>query len=439
MQIRTKKGLNLPLKTKIDSKERAPKPNQIAVDLSPFYYLQLRLLAKEGSYVKIGDPVAQDKSEPKRVLVAIASGKVVKVRRGLKRRLLSIIIEVEEKEQEKKFQPVDLEKITKDALIEKLLEGGFFGLIKKRPFDMLASPNHQPRSIFIKALESAPFTIESDLFVRGYEDFFAKGLFALSKIAKVHLVFSEHSTFEPFIHAQNCEKHTAIGPHPISSQSIHIDAIDPIGSLKECVWTLNVRDTVAIGMFLAAGKIHLEQWIFFGGNGVLDEKNTLYKARLGFPIEPFLDRIKPLPVKYVSGTPLDGELIEKNGFLGIFDHTLCVLLEDKERQLFNFLRLKSKHYTATKTYFKTLRFSTSLNGERRAFIDGSIYQKVMPLNIPVIQLVKACLAKDFDKAIELGLLEVAKNDFSLCSFLDPSKYEMCDIIDQFLKKAAAEL
>ncbi len=82
--------------------------------------------------------------------------------------------------------------------------------------------------------------------------------------------------------------------------------------------------------------------------------------------------------------------------------------------------------------------STRLHGEERAFIDPSIYDRVMPLQIPTVPLIKSILAEDFETAEILGILEVAPEDFALPTFICPSKVEMTEIVRRGQQKMATE-
>ena len=43
-------------------------------------------------------------------------------------------------------------------------------------------------------------------------------------------------------------------------------------------------------------------------------------------------------------------------------------------------------------------------------------------------LIKAIIAQDIDKMIQLGIYEVAPEDFSLCEFVDTSKLKLQQIV-----------
>lgn len=78
-------------------------------------------------------------------------------------------------------------------------------------------------------------------------------------------------------------------------------------------------------------------------------------------------------------------------------------------------------------------------GGRRAMIMSGIYEKMLPMDILPEFLVKAILAKDIDKMEQLGIYEVAPEDFALCEYVDPSKLELQKIVSEGLEYMRKEL
>ncbi len=56
------------------------------------------------------------------------------------------------------------------------------------------------------------------------------------------------------------------------------------------------------------------------------------------------------------------------------------------------------------------------------------YDRVMPMDICAEYLVKAIISGDIDKMEELGIYEVAPEDFALAEFVDSSKLELQHIV-----------
>lgn len=450
--IEVKKGLDIPIKGNPSNEEiqSLPRPKFVSLNLKSFEITKFKLLAKRGEHVLAGQPLVWDKDFEDRVFVAPGSGVITEVRRGLKRRILDIVIQLDESEEQKKFDPLQLASATREEIVKKLLEGGFFAHIRQRPFGRLADPSKPPRTVFVRALESAPFVPSAERQIEGREAYFQEGLNALAKLSEgaVHLVFRKGTSCRAFLDAQNVEKHTVAGPHPASHSSLHIHHIDPVQGPDDHVWTVNALDVAAIGEFLTTGHLNFERIVSIAGTGIVEKERGVFRVRQGFPIGSLISgRNEKGLLRLISGDVLMGDQVEVDDFLG-FHHTSFVALpENTSRELFHFFRPGFGKYTATRAYFsglignsgKKYEFTTNQHGEHRAFIDGMIYDEVMPMNVPTMHLVKAVVSEDFDSAQELGLLEVAPEDFALATFICPCKIEMVDIMKKGLKDYAAEM
>lgn len=458
--IKITRGLDIPIKGK---PEGTPKllvasgdaralttPTHLALDLHAFDEIRFKLLIHVGDQVKLGQPLVEDKTTPGRFFVSPAGGIVREIRRGLKRRLLDIVIEVTGEEEIERKPAFNLADASREALIEHLMQNGLFARIRQRPFNFLANPHKVPRSIFIKAVESAPFVPPAEMQVAGYEREFQEGLRALSKLTdgKVHLVYRKDTPSRLFSEAKGVEKHTVEGPHPISHLSLHIQKIDPIRSAEDVIWTLDAHTVVAIGYLLLRGQYLVDRVVSIAGPGIIEGKTGYFKVREGFPIAALIaGRVAKGPVRLISGNPLTGRKVESEDYLDYTDYCLCAIPENTKREFLHFFRLGANKYTFSGTYLsghldhthREYDFTTSLHGEHRPFIDSTLYDEVMPLSIPTMHLVKALLAEDYDLAAELGLLEVDSEDFALPAFVDPSKIEMPDIVRQGLRRYAADM
>lgn len=461
VHIKIKKGLNIPISDGPEGEVKPflqsgsgsshVKPKLISLNLGSYDDLAFRLHAKVDDFVKIGQPIAEDKKAEGRMYVAPASGIIREIRRGAKRRLLDIIIEVSDDEQYEELGTLNPAQSSREDIIAKLMLGGLFHRIRQRPFDILANPSQTPRAIFVKGLESAPFMPSPELQVKGHESDFQLGLDALAKLTdgKVHLVYRAGTDFLPFTNAKNVQTHTAQGPHPVSNQSLHIQKIDPILGVKDVVWTVNAHDVVKIGHLLSKGRYLTEKVIGIGGSSILPGNRGFFKVREGYPITSLISgRIeKFIPCRLISGDVLMGSTVNSEDFLGMDHFVFCAIPEPTKREMLHFFRLGSDKYSFSRAYLsghlnnknRSYTFTTNQHGEHRPFIDDKLYKEVMPLSVPTMLLCKAVMAEDFELAEELGLLEVSGEDFALPTFVDPSKMEMVEIINVGLKRYAQEV
>lgn len=458
--IKITKGLDIPILGKpkglpadiVRAGDATPliRPPQVALNLKEFEDIKFRLLVKVGDIVKQGQPLVEDKSCPGRMFVSPAGGIIKDIRRGLKRSLQDIVIDVAQEEQVETVSPLDPEKASREELIERLKTGGMFTRIHSRPFNLLANPHKEPRNIFVKALESGPFVPPAEMQILGYEQEFQCGLNALAKLTtgQVHLVYRLGTHCKAFTEAKNVQKHTAEGPHPISNQSVHIQHIDPIRSSEDVVWTLNAHHAAAIGYFLMHGKYFIPRIISIAGPGILEDRVGFFKGREGYPIGALIaGRIQKGALRLISGDPLLGQKVSVEDFLGYNHFVFCAIAENFKRESLHFFRLGMNKYSFSRAYLSghldprshEYSFTTNQHGEHRPFIVSTLYDKVQPLNISTMLLVKAVMAEDFDLAETLGLLEVDSEDFALPAFVCPSKIEMTEIMHGGIKRYAKEI
>jgi Na+-transporting NADH:ubiquinone oxidoreductase subunit A len=384
------------------------------------------------------------------MFVSPAAGVVKDIRRGEKRVLQYIVIDVAAKEESVEYPPMDIGTASREAITERLMEGGAFALIRQRPFNLLANPNTPPRCIFVKGVESALCVPPAELQVLGHEKEFQAGLSALKKLTDgpVHLVYRKDTPCKAFTEAAGVEKHTVEGPHPVANVSLHIQKIAPIKGTSDSIWTLSALDVVNIGSLLTEGKPFIQRIVSVAGPGILPDQVGYFKARNGYPIGALIaGRIAKGNLRFVSGDPLMGKKVAVDDFLGFYDTAFTVIPENEEREFLHFFGLGANKYSFSRAYMsghfnnkeRSYEFTTNQHGEHRAFIDSTLYDGVMPLDVPTMLLVKAVMGEDFDRADALGLLDVDSEDFALPTFVCPSKMEMTEIIKGGLRQYAKDV
>ncbi len=80
-----------------------------------------------------------------------------------------------------------------------------------------------------------------------------------------------------------------------------------------------------------------------------------------------------------------------------------------------------------------------MHGGPRAFVMSGEYERVLPMKILPVYLLKAILAEDIDKMEKLGIYEVIEEDFATCEFVCTSKIKVQDIIRKGIDLMIKEL
>ena len=116
-------------------------------------------------------------------------------------------------------------------------------------------------------------------------------------------------------------------------------------------------------------------------------------------------------------------------FLGRYDNQVSVIVEQAERRLFGWFGTGSDKYSfagpfaSARGQGRLREITTARNGRRAAMIPVGAFERVMPLDILPVPLLRALLVKDTDNAQALGCLELAEEDLALTSFVCPAKQD----------------
>ena len=141
--------------------------------------------------------------------------------------------------------------------------------------------------------------------------------------------------------------------------------------------------------------------------------------------------------RYISGNVLTGRKTFAESYLGFYDSLITVIPEgEKKRKLLGYFRPGFKTESFSNTFLsslipgkKSFALDTKINGGSRAFVmSASDYQKVLPMDILPVQLMKSILANDIEEMEGLGILELEEEDLALCSYICLSKTDFGKIL-----------
>lgn len=434
--IRIKKGLNIRLKGAAE-KILAPEVQASRYGVRPvdFPGVVPRLAVKPDDLVKTGSVLFTDKFNPEIRFTSPVSGRVVDIVRGERRRLMEIVIEVSGNDFVD-FGKADPAALTADAVKEKLLASGLWPSIRQRPYHIIARPSAIPKSVFISGLDTSPLAPDYD-FVMHNSDAgeFQKGVDALGKLTagKVNLVLDGSNVTGSVMKGIHGVKiHYIKGPHPAGNPGVQIHHIDPVNK-GESVWYVNLQDVLAIGRLFIEGIYRHDRIIALAGSEVA--KPGYHRIRSGASVSGILrGNLKGDAVRCISGNVLTGTAIAETGFLGYYDNMVTVIPEGKYHEFFGWMTPGFNKFSFSASFGSALIpkkeyvLDTNMHGGERAFVITGLYEKVLPMDIYPMQLLKAILVEDIDMMEKLGIYEVAEEDFALCEYVCPSKIEIQSII-----------
>ncbi len=431
-QIRIRKGLTINLKGKPSAVvENLGRSSHYAVKPTSFLGVNPRLYVQPGDKVKAGDKLFYSKYVPQVHVSSPVSGTVKEIVRGKRRVILRVVIEADAEDTYVEFTPKEA---TREDVLQTLLHSGLFAYIKQRPYDITANPADKPKAIYIPAYDTSPLAPDYNFGLTNERKAFEKGVEILGKLTdgKVYVTADgESSTM--FDDIPGAETLKIYGPHPAGNVSVAIAHTLPI-SQGDRIWVVNPWDVVIMGRLFLTGRYDATKHVAF--TGPLFKEPRYYKVKQGAYLKDAIgDLLKRKDhVRLVSGNPLTGTNITEDGFLDVFDNSITALSDEPKARFFGWLPFLGE---SRKTVYrlnadwwsnKERELDTALYGEERPFVMTEEIEEVMPLDIFPVQLLKACLTGNVDRMEQLGILEVAPEDFALVDYISSSKINAQNII-----------
>lgn len=438
--IRIKKGVDIklhgaPEKVLAD----APRSEFYAIKPTDFHGVIPKMHVKVGDHVDVGTPVFYDKNNPEVNFVSPVSGEVVELKRGAKRKLLEIIIKADSTDNAVDYGKTNVDRASREELIAHLLKSGTWTFMRQIPYAVIADHTMNPKAICVSAFNSAPLAADENFMIEGKEKDFQTGLDALKKLTQgsVYLnVNGKGNTSTVFTKATSVERNHFSGPHPAGNPGVQVHHLNPVNK-GEAVWYIFPQDVAAIGSLLNTGNYNAERIICTAGSEVKNPQ--YYKAIQGAAVKDILKAgVKSDNARYISGDVLTGSQIDADSNVGFYDHELTVIPEGNQQEFMGWLLPGLNKFSLSKTFLswmtpnKTYDVNTNLHGEERAYVVTGEYEKVLPMDIYPVHLIKAALINDIDQLERLGIYEVTPQDFALCEFACTSKMEVQDIVRKAL-------
>ena len=435
--IRIRKGFNLNLDGEA---------NKILVDIHPsktfalkpadFFSSTPKLLVKEGAKVEKGTPLFFAKENPRVHFVSPVSGEVTAIVRGAKRKILEVVVTQDDSAAAVKHEIPELNTLDQNQTKEILLKAGAWPFITQRPYGTIARPEDTPKAIFVSTYTTAPLDVDYDFLLKNNKTEFQKGIDVLAKLTDNLTLTTDVSFKGLFEKIENANIVGVSGNHPAGNVGVQIHHLAPVNA-GETVWVVNPEDVANIGALFISGEFSAQRTVALVGSSVGSPQ--YYKATIGASISALLDNNidNSQPNRFINGDVLTGTATSPDNYLGFYNNLFSVIPEGNNYRMFGWLpfvdnNIPSMSKTSLSWLFgkRKAKVNTNLNGEERALVVTGEMEKVLPMDIYPMQLLKACMVQDIERMEALGIYEVVPQDFALVDYSSTSKIEAQEIIKQ---------
>lgn len=445
MKLKLKKGLNLNIDGSLpaNSAPEAVNPDFCAIVPDDYPGFLPKVVAKDGTEVAVGSPLLFDKNCPDLKIVSPMAGRVRAIVRGERRKILRVEVEAIAGPA---AQAPAFQKPTDAASAKKFLaETGLLALMRQRPFDIVPNPADTVRDIFVTALDTAPLAPSYALFHSVFSKADYEAGVAVLALATEGKVYVSHGADYTDGQLRGAEMVEIEGPHPAGNVGVQIANTAPVNK-GETVWTLDLPTLGRIGRMVNDGCFTPETFVAVVGPEVTYP--TVVKTLIGAPVAPLVNgKIADTPnhKRIISGNVLTGTAVKPDGFLHWPYRQITVIAEgDDVDEFMGWASVKPSKMSVSPSFpgkflRKVFRPDARLNGGQRAMIMSGEFDRVMPMDIMPEYLLKAIIGKDIEQMENLGIYEVAPEDFALAEYVDTSKMPLQQIVRQGIDDLRKEL
>ncbi len=440
--IKLRKGFDLKLKGAVAPVAQPAATVQsklCAIVPDDFYGIVPRLDKKEGDSIAAGEVLYHDKTWDAIKVTSPVSGTVKEIKRGARRKIECIVIESDNK-------GTTVTHDLSQPARETLLASGLWVMMRQRPYDVVPSPDVEPRDIFVTAFDSAPQALSLMAAAKPLLQYASKGVEVLKSLTQGNV----HVSFAPGeeIGLPGAVCHTIQGPHPAGNAGVQVANIAPVNK-GEVVWTLDIVTLCRVGELFATGKVSYDTRVAIVGECI--DTPVIVNATMGCSIADLLaSRItgEKDNCRIISGNVLTGVKTSTDGWLQAPYRQVTVIPEvARSDEFMGWASLNPNRYSIYRQFttwlagklHKETSMDARLKGGERAIVCLGEYDRMLPMDIYAEFLIKAIIAFDIDKMEQLGIYEVAPEDFALAEYADTSKIELQRIVREGLDRMRAEM
>ena len=236
------------------------------------------------------------------------------------------------------------------------------------------------------------------------------------------------------------------GPHPAGNAGIQAANIAPVNK-GETIWTLDIVTLARIGELFTTGRVSHDTVVAVNGEMVNEPRYV--KTVMGADLATVLknESINVAQSRIISGNVLTGVKVDADQWLRApYRHVTVIPENNHPDEFMGWASFSPNRFSIYRTFTTWLRglkkpvsMDSRIKGGERAIVRTGEYDAMLPMDIYGEFLIKAIISGDIDKMEQLGVYEIAPEDFALAEFADTSKLELQRIVREGLDKLRAEM
>jgi Na+-transporting NADH:ubiquinone oxidoreductase subunit A len=411
--------------------EDLPRPARLAAVAERLRFVRPRLAVKVGDRVKVGSLLFTDKRRPELQFRSPGGGTVCALHYGQRRRLQAVVIELDAEEAHERFDPLagaGLKSIDRGRLIERIIAGGLWPLIRELPFRAAARPESVPPILYVGLDNLEPFHPRPEVYLRERRDRMEFGLRVLARIAGAPPVVT--ACFPGAADAGALDglvSQWVRGNYPAHDPGVLLYRTKTSPEQNHA-WFIAGQDVLLIAELLQTGRYPTERVVSVGGPAAAAARHV--RTRIGAPLVDLTrGRTAGSEIRRVTGGVLTGAAAAPESFLGLFEKSLVLLPEGRQAGSFlGWMLPGAAAPSYSRAFASAFRrpaehaMDCNRHGGLRACIQCNLCPQVCPVDILPQLTYKAILAGEVEEALAHGLLDCV--ECGLCSLVCPSKIEL---------------
>jgi Na+-transporting NADH:ubiquinone oxidoreductase subunit A len=406
-------------------------PPQSAILPAKIPHIKPRLHVTEGDTVKIGTVLFEDKRRPSIRFPSFAGGVVRRIQYGPRRIIEAIVIDrASGNEPYTSYPPVsemDLERLARRTLVDKILEGGMWWVFRQLPFRDIPDPESEPPPMILVSLDAKePFQPAPEIYLQGQSQLLAFGLKVLSKLSGGDVAVFTGSDNQAVIEQdRGWLTHVVSGRYPGDDPGTVLYRIRTRPEQNRA-WYIGGQDLLLLAGFLRQGRHPVHRMISVGGSAAPKPRHC--RARIGAPLHQLADPRKvPKKARWIVGGLFRGFIGHPDSFLGLYETALNIVPEGGTAEFLSLFKPGWRKHSYSRIFLSKinpspLEYDCRFHGDRRACIACMHCTDVCPVDLMPHIIYKSILVEEVEEYLQLGLLDCV--ECGLCSYVCPSKIEL---------------